>query len=149
MGMRKITWAVLAWTVLWIAGVWAIDPASTVGGKPPTWAMFEAWAFGFVIFVEFSTGGLAVAAGRVKMDLRPLRSVPGAVLAWTALWMVVFAIWALDPAPTDVGMGPGPTSVASLKPSEPVLLALWALGLALLGAVWLTARSRGAGRRQA
>jgi hypothetical protein len=39
--MSRITWAMLAWTVLWIVAVWAIDPASTVVGKPPSWALFE------------------------------------------------------------------------------------------------------------
>jgi hypothetical protein len=146
--MRKTSWAMLAWTVVWLAAIWAVDPASTVGGKPPVWALFEAWAFGFLILGALWTGGLAVASGRMRIDPRRLRSIPGAALAWTALWMVVFAIWSLDPASTDVGLGPGQMPV-SLKPSEPVLLALWLLGLVLLWAAWLLARTRGASRRQA
>jgi hypothetical protein len=56
--MRKITWAILAWTALWIVGTWAMDPASTVTGdgighraipKPPAWVLFEIWAIGFVV----------------------------------------------------------------------------------------------------
>ena len=144
--MRKAAWAMLGWTALWIVAVWAVDPASTVGGKPPSWVLFELWAVGLVLLGAVWAGLLAVdASGAVRVDLRRLRSIRGAVLAWTALWMVLLVVWALDPRPSSIGDGPGPTNVADLKASEPVLYALWIGGLVLLGAARLVARARGAG----
>ena len=146
--MRRITWAMLGWTVLWIVAVWAIDPASTVGGKPPSWVLFELWAVGFVILGAVWAGLLAVdASGAARVDLRALRSTRGAALVWTVIWMVLVPIWALDPRTTDIGNGPGAYAPVDLKPSEPVLYALWAVGLVLLGAAWLVARALSGGRR--
>ena len=146
--MSKTTWVILGWTVLWIVAVWAIDPASTVGGKPPSWALFELWALGFVLLGAFWAGLLAVGdSGRARVDLRALRSTRGAVLVWNVLWMVMFPIWALDPRATDIGSGPGPYTPVSLKPSEPLLYAIWIGGLILVGAAWLVGRARGADRR--
>jgi hypothetical protein len=62
--------------------------------------------------------------------------------------MVLLVIWALDPAPSTIGYGPGPTRLGDLKTSEPVLYGLWAVGLVLLGATRLVARARGAGGRR-
>ena len=53
-------------------------------------------------------------------------------------------VWALDPAPSIISQGPGPTNVADLKPSESVLYAIWIGGLVLVGAAWLV--EAGAGR---
>ncbi len=146
--MRRITWAMLGWTVLWIVAVWAIDPASTVGGKPPSWVLFELWAVGFVLLGAIWAGLLAVdATGAARVDLRALRSTRGAVLVWTVFWMVLFPIWALDPRATEIGNGPGPHTPVDLKPFEPALYALWIGGLLLLGAARLVARARGGGRR--
>jgi hypothetical protein len=147
--VRKAPWAMLGWTALWIVAVWAIDPAATVGGKPPSWVLFELWALGFILLGAVWARLLTVDdSGRARVDLRPLRSIRGAGLAWTALWMVLLVIWALDPAPSAVGEGPGLTGLGDLKPSEPVLYALWAVGIVLLGAAWLVARVWGAGRRR-
>ncbi len=149
--MRGITWALLVWTVIWIVAVWAVDPASTVGGKPPAWALFEVWAAGFVILGAARAGLLAAgASGRPAADWRRVRGVWGAAIVWTVLWMAAFPIWALDPDPTSViEFGPGPASAAHLKPSEPLLYSLWAAGLVLLATVRLVARARDAGRRHA
>ena len=146
--MRRITRAMLGWTALWIVAVWAVDPASTVGGKPPSWVLFELWAVGFVILGAVWAGLLAVdASGAARVDLRALRSTRGAALVWTVIWMVLVPIWALDPRTTDIGNGPGAYAPVDLKPSEPVLYALWAVGLVLLGAAWLVARALSGGRR--
>ena len=146
--MRRITWAMLGWTVLWIVAVWAIDPASTVGGKPPSWALFELWALGFVLLGALRAGVLAVdASGALRPDLLRLRSFGGAAVAWTAVWMALLVVWALDPAPSIISQGPGSTNVGDLKPPEPVLYAIWIGGLVLVVAVWLAGRARGARRR--
>ena len=145
--MRRITLAMVGWTTVWVAAVWAIDPAATVGGKPPSWAIFELWALGFILLGAVSAGLLAVgASGAVRVDPRRLRSVGGAALAWTAVWMVLLVVWALDPRATDIGSGPGAYAPVNLKSSEPVLYAIWATGLLLLGAAWLVARARIGGR---
>jgi hypothetical protein len=57
--MRRITWAILAWTVLWIVlfGIWALDPDPSIapgfGGpirlKPPDWLLFDSWFIGFAV----------------------------------------------------------------------------------------------------
>lgn len=147
--MRRITWAMLVWSVLWVASVWAIDPAATVGGKPPSWVLFESWAVGFVLLGAVWAGLIAVGdSWRARVDLRALRSPRGAVLVWTVLWMVLFPIWALDPRATDIGSGPGPYTPVSLKPSEPVLYTLWALGLLVLAVLWFVARARSSGNRE-
>ncbi len=139
----------LGWTALWIGAVWALDPASTGCGKPPSWALFELWALGFVLLGALWAGLVAVGdSGRARVDLRALRSTRGAVLVWTILWMALLAIWAADPRPSIVGEGPGPTRIGDLKPSEPVLDALWLLGLLLLALVWLAARARSARNRR-
>ena len=123
-------------------------PVADGGGKPPSWALFELWALCFVLLGALWAGLIAVdARWRAKVDLRCLGSVRRAVVAWTALWMVLLAIWALDPRPSIIGEGPGPTNVADLKPSEPVLYALWMGGRVLVAAAWLVGRARGAGRR--
>jgi hypothetical protein len=64
--IRRITWAVLAWTVLWIAlfGIWALDPDPSIVGqgpgsggplhlKPPDWALFDFWLIGFFVLGAF------------------------------------------------------------------------------------------------
>jgi hypothetical protein len=140
----------LGWTVLWVVAVWAIDPASTVGGKPPSWVLFELWALGFVLLGALLVGLVAVGdSWRARVDLRRLRSAGGVVLGWTVLWMALLVAWALDPARSDLGQGPGPTSVGDLKPSEPMLYAVWSLGLVLLATAWLVARARTARRDRA
>ncbi len=151
--MRKITWAMLGWTVLWIVDIWALDPASTVGGaKPPAWVLFELWATGFVLLGAvwsnvLTNNGAGATPGRVRIDARPMRSMPGAVLVWTVLWMVLFGIWALDPDPSSIGQGPGSGGLLRLKSPEWVLFDLWATGLVLLGAAWLATRLWNARRR--
>lgn len=64
MALRRTTWAIVAWTVLWIVlfGVWLLNPdptelrgALTTGPrlvgttKPPNWEMFDFWFIGFAV----------------------------------------------------------------------------------------------------
>ena len=76
----------------------------------------------------------------------PKRKTTLAILAWTVLWIVLVGIWALDPAGTFVGEGPGPRGPISLKPPDWVLFDLWFLGFLVLGVIWLVIRMRSAQR---
>lgn len=147
MPLRKTTWAILAWTALWIVGIWALDPAATVGrgGRlPPAWVLFDLWAIGFVVLgaiwntVPTGTGG---GARRVRMEDRPMRRTTWAILGWTVLWIVLFGIWALDPGHTFIGGGPGqPRPDVRLKPPDWLLFDFWLIGFAVLSTIWLGTR---------
>ena len=139
--------AMVGWTVLWVVAVWAIDPASTVGGKPPAWVLFDLWAVGIVLLGAIRAGVLGVgASGRVRLNRTRALTIPGAAILWTVAWMVIFPLWALDPRATDIGMGPGGPPPA-MKPSEPLFYAAWAVGLVVVAGVWLIARARSTGLR--
>lgn len=155
--MRRVTWAVLGWTVLWIVMAWVIDPAATAYGlgprrlhlsKPPGWVLFEVWAIGFVAMgwiwnkVPTSTTDQARSAGRA------LRRMTRVILAWTGLWVALFAAWALDPAQSFVDEGPGPGTPVSLKPPESVVYVAWLLGFLVLGVIWLVTRWSSVRRRR-
>jgi hypothetical protein len=156
--MRKITWALLAWTALWVIGTWALDPASTVSGegaghpaglKPPAWVLFEIWAIGFVvlgaIWSKVLPGiGTGTTSSRVGTEDGAMRKITWAILAWTVLWIVLFAIWAADPGQPFIGGGPGPRDPIRLKPPEWVLFDFWAIGFVVLGVIWLVTRWRSA-----
>jgi hypothetical protein len=83
--MRRITWAILAWTALGIVGIWALDAASHPTGadpagpaplKPPAWALFEFRAIGFVLLGAIWNGVLSAvgtASDRVRIEERPMR----------------------------------------------------------------------------
>jgi len=156
--MRKITWALVAWTALWIVGIWALDPASTITGegigdraipKPPAWVLFEIWAIGFVVLGAiwskvlpgFRTGTASI---RVTVGEGRTRRITWAILAWTALWIVLFAIWAADPGQMSIGQGPGPRDPIRLKPPDWVLFDFWAIGFVVLSVIWLITRWRSA-----
>jgi hypothetical protein len=156
--MRKITWAILAWTAVWIVGIWALDPASTVTGdgiahraipKPPAWVLFEIWAIGFVALGAIGSKAFpATRAGTAStdgtVDDRRTRRITWAILAWTVLWIVLFGIWALDPGQPFMSQGPGPGDPIRLKPPEWVLFDVWAIGVVVLSVVWLVTRWRAA-----
>jgi len=158
--MRRITWAMLAWTVLWIVGIWALDPASTVTGagpgqpallKPPAWVLFEFWAIGFVLLGAIWSKGLTAAgttSNRVRIEERPMRWMTWAVLAWTVVWIVLFGVWALDPDPSIIGQGPGSGGLPHLKPPDWALFDFWLIGFVVLGAIWLVTRWRTAWHRR-
>jgi hypothetical protein len=118
--MRRITWAVLAWTVLGIVGAWASDAASHAAGRPghpgdltiPAWVLFELWAIGFVLLGTIGSkvlGDTRTTPDRVSTVEPPKRKTTWAILGWTVLWIVLVGIWALDPAGTFVGEGPANT----------------------------------------
>ena len=83
--MRRITWAILAWTALGIVGIWASDAASHAPGagasqaadlKLPAWVLFEVWAIGFVLLGAIWNGILSAAgtaSDRVRIEERPMR----------------------------------------------------------------------------
>jgi hypothetical protein len=140
--MTRTTVPVIGWTFLGTVAVVAIDPASTVGGKPPAWVLFDLWALGVVLLGAIRVGVVGVAAsGRLRIDLARVLSIPGAAILWTIACIVAFPVWALDARATDVSMGPGGPQPA-MKVSEPVLFAAWAAGLAVSTGVWLVARAR-------
>jgi hypothetical protein len=156
MALRKTTWAILAWTAVWIVGIWALDPAATVGrgGRlPPAWVLFDLWAIGFVVLgaiwntVRSGTGtGTGSGSSRVRMEDRPVRWTTWAILAWTVLWIVLFGIWALNPGQTFPGEGPGQSRPdIRLKPPDFLLFVFWFVGFAVLSAVWLMTRWRSRG----
>jgi len=149
------TVAILAWTAGWIVLTWAIDPAYTAGHrpKPPGWVLFELWAIGFVILgatwnkllIETET-----TADRVRIDLdRHIRTATWAILVWTALWVVLFVIWAMDPGRDFIGEGPAPIKEGRLKPPEFLVFDAWFIGFVILGASWLVIRWRSARHRPA
>jgi hypothetical protein len=148
--MRRITGAVLAWTILWLAALWALDPASTIGRKPPAWVLFEFWAVGFVVLGAIwnrTPSGSGTSSDRVRMEDRALSRLTWAILAWTVLWMVLFGIWAVDPDASSIGQGPGSGDPIGVKPPEWVLFDAWLLGFILLGAIWFVRRWRNAQHR--
>ena len=115
------------------------------GGKPPAWALFDLWAAGFLLLGEIWSNVLTrggAAAGHVRIDMGALRSIPGAVLAWTVFWSVLFVVWALDPDPDPSAIveGPGSVPLPRMKPSDAAMFEIWVIGLVLLGAVWVVAR---------
>jgi len=147
--------AIVAWAILGIIGAWALDAASHPGGTPadlavlklPAWALFEIWAIGFVLLGVIGSkvrGGTRPAADRGSTAERPMRRTSWAILAWTVLWIVLVGIWALDPAGSIVGEGPGPRGTSSLKPPDWVLFDAWFLGFVAFGAIWLVTRWRSA-----
>lgn len=139
----KPGWALPVWTALWIVAFWVLDPAQTVRGTPPSWVLFEIWAGGAVVLGALRIGIVTVAdSGRTHLHGRPLRTIPGAALVWTVLWMGLLAAWAMDPALAVGSEGPGFVRSTNLKPAEPLLYAGWLAGLALLGIAWLVARAR-------
>jgi hypothetical protein len=154
--MRKITWALILWTALWIVANWALDPASTMTGegighravpKPPTWVLFEIWAIGFVVLGAiwgkvFPGTRTGTASIEVPVDDRRTRRITWAILAWTVLWIVLFGIWASDPGQPFMSQGPGPGDPIRLKPPDWVLFDLWAIGIVVLGMIWLITRRR-------
>jgi hypothetical protein len=156
--MRKITWTLLAWTALWIVGIWALDPASTITGegighraipKPPAWVLFEIWAIGFVVLgaiwsKAFTATRTGTASSDVPVDDGRTQRITWAILAWTVLWIVLFGIWAADPGQAFGGEGPGPRDPIRLKPPEWVLFDVWAIGFVVLGVIWLVTRWRSA-----
>ena len=145
--MRRITWSMFAWTAVGIVGAWALDAASHSAGRPghlasliPAWLRFELWAIGFVLLGTIGSkvlGGSRTTSDRGSVEERPMRRTTWAILAWTVLWIVLVAIWALDPAATLVSEGPGQYKPIPLKPPDVVLFVSWAFGLVVLGAVWL------------
>lgn len=150
--MRRTTWALVAWTAVGTVGIWASDAASHATGAgpgqaagltPPAWVLFEVWATGFVllgaIWNREPTAADAIS-DRVRMEERPNRRTTWAVLAWTALWIVLFGLWALDPDPSIVGEGPASGGLLHLKPPDWALFDFWAIGFAVLGAFWLVTR---------
>lgn len=149
--MRRITWAMLAWTALGIVGAWALDAASHTPGRPgrpndltiPAWVLFELWAIGFVLLGTIGSkvlGGTRTTPDRVSTEEPPKRKTTWAILVWTVLWIVLVGIWALDPAGTFVGEGPGQYKDTPLKPPDWLLFDAWALGFLVLGAIWLVTR---------
>lgn len=159
--MRRITWALVAWTALGIVGIWASDAASHATGagpgqaaglKPTAWVLFEVWAIGFVLLGAIWTREPTAAdamSDRVRVEERPNRRTTWVVLAWTVLWIVLFGIWALDPDPSIVGQGPGSGGLLHLKPPDWALFDCWAIGFVVLGAVWLVVQLWSARRRRA
>jgi hypothetical protein len=148
------TFAILAWTAGWIVLILAIDPANTAGNhpKPPAWVLFELWAIGFV-FLGGISNKLLVETGTtsdgVRMDLdRHTRTFTWAILVWTALWVVLFVIWAMDPGRDFIGEGPAPIKDGRLKPPEFLVFDAWFIGFVILGASWLVIRWRSARHRQ-
>ncbi len=142
--MRRITRAVAAWTVLWVVGIWVLDPASTVGGKPPAWILFECWAIGFVVLGAI-WNRQPVAGSTVPdrpVETGPVGRVTWVILGWTLVWIVVFGIWALDPNPSEIGQGPGSGGLIVLKPPAWALFDIWLIGFVVLGGIWLVLRRR-------
>jgi hypothetical protein len=141
--MRKTTWAILAWTVLWIVGIWALDPASTIGpgGRlPPAWVLFDSWAIGFVILGAIWNKlptGTEGGSNHARTEGRHVRMITWAILGWTVLWIVLFGIWALDPDPS---IAPGYGGPIHLKPPDWILFDVWFIGFAVLSAIWLPTR---------
>jgi hypothetical protein len=149
------TLAILGWTAGWIVLTWAIDPASTAGlhPKPPAWVLFEVWAIGFVILgatwntLLIETGP---TADRVRTELdRHMRTITWAILVWTALWVFLFVIWAMDPGRDFIGEGPAPIKEGRLKPPEFLVFDVWFIGFVILGASWLVIRWKSARHRRA
>jgi hypothetical protein len=143
MALRKTTWAILAWTALWIVGLWALDPAATIGpgGRlPPAWALFDLWAIGFVALGAIRNAvptGAGGGSNRARTEDRPVRMTMWTILGWTVLWIVLFGIWALDPDPFVAPSYGGPIH---LKPADWLLFDFWFIGFAGLSAIWLVAR---------
>jgi hypothetical protein len=144
------TLAILAWTAGWIVLTWAIDPAYTAGHprKPPGWVLFELWAIGFVILGSISNELLVetgTTADRVRTDHdRHMRTITWAVLVWTALWVFLFVVWAMDPGQPFISQGPASNSDVRLKPPDIALFDAWFVGFVILGASWLVIRWRSA-----
>ena len=150
--MRGITWAVLVWTALGIAGAGALDAASHAAGTPghpagltlPAWGLFEIWAIGFVLLGAIwnqAPTGVTTTEDRAGFEERPVRWMTWIVLAWTVLWIVLVGTWALNPAGTTVGEGPpGRGAPVALKPPDWALFDLWAIGFLMLGMIWLVTR---------
>ena len=144
--MRRTTWAILGWTTLWIIGLWAIDPASTVGlgGQlPPAWTLFDAWAIGFVLLGAAWNRVPALdqdgASSALDVGGR-VRTVTRLVLGWTVLWIGLFALWAADPQPSAAAAY-GATE--QLKPPDWLLFDVWFSGFAVLAVIWLVTRLQG------
>jgi hypothetical protein len=150
--MPRITWALLAWAILGVVGAWAADGASHVGGPGypsdvPAWLLFEVWAVGFVLLATIGSkvlGGTRATPDRASTEEPPRRKTTLAILGWTVLWIVLVGIWALDPAGTVAGEGPGPRGPIGLKPPDWVLFDLWFLGFLVLGVIWFVMRMRSA-----
>jgi hypothetical protein len=154
--MRKITWAIVAWMVIGIVGGWTLDaashapvgPAHPDGLSVPAWGLFEIWAIGFVLLG--SIWGNLFGGGSTPYPPGPDRAVAWitrAILLWTGVWIVLVGAWALAPASSIVGNGPGSGSPAGLKPPDYVLFDLWLIGLVLLAAVALLVLLRNVRRR--
>ena len=152
--MGKVSWAILAWATLGVVGAWVSDGASHVGGPGypspvPAWLLFEVWAVGFVLLATIGRKlfeGTRATPDPVSTEEPSLRRITSAILGWTVLWIVLVGIWALDPAGTIAGEGPGPRDAISLKPPDWVLFDLWFLGFVVLGVIWLVIRLRSARR---
>lgn len=143
--VSKTTTAMVGWTVAWAVVLWAVDPANTVGGKPPAWILFEAWAGGLVTLGAIRVGVLEVGrTGTAWFHWRRILGIPGAAILWTLSWMALFPVWALDPRATVIGQGHGGPP-PPLKTSEPTLYMAWLVGLAVIAAIWLVSRARKAG----
>ena len=150
--MRRITWAVLGWTILWIVALWAIDPASTAFGwgprrlhlqKPPAWVLFEVWAIGFVVLGWIWNRVSAETTEQARRADRFVRRMTRVILGWTALWISLFVAWALDPGVAMIGNGPIDTeNLIRHKPAEWELFDTWFLGIVILGVIWLFMRWR-------
>jgi hypothetical protein len=102
--MRKVSWAILAWTGLGLVAAWFRDDASHSGGRLgqlgeliPAWVAFELWAIGFMILASPWIRASATSSS-ASIGLRPTRRLASAVVAWTVVWVVLVGIWALDPA---------------------------------------------------
>lgn len=149
--MRSTTWAILAWILLGIVGAYALDAAShtalepgqPIGGTIPAWVLFEVWAIGFVILGVIWNRGLGASGASPGAGMSgTMRRITIAVLGWTVTWIVLLGIWALDPAPSLVGNGPGSGGPIGLKPPDYLLFDLWFLGFVILGAIFLFVRLR-------
>ncbi len=149
--MRRITAALLAWTVVWIVVVWAIDPASTADvlwpaelglSKPSTWVLFEIWAVGFVVLGWIWNRVPAGTTDQARFAGRSVRRMTRVILGWTALWIGLFVTWAFDPGLAMIGDGPigGAAKVIRHKPLESQLLDEWFLGFLILGVMWVFLR---------
>jgi hypothetical protein len=77
-----------------------------------------------------------------------LRKSTWVVLGWTAGWLVLYGLWAINPDPIGVH-GAATTGVPIVGPTKPYdwqLFDYWFIGFVVLSAVWLLTRWR-RGRR--
>jgi hypothetical protein len=71
-----------------------------------------------------------------------MRTTTWAILVWTALWVVLFVIWAEDPGQPLIGQGPGRIGDVRLKPPDVALFVMWFVGFVTLSVIWLATRWR-------